>query len=317
MRALAVATALIVCALAGCDEPPAPAPDAAVPDLGAAADLAVVVHGAGKIGDPCASDADCGEGLHPVCFHAGVPGLASAATPDGYCSATCGASQYDCGAGTCMFFGFLPRPYCFRGCAAPSDCRAGYACVTWMGQVCFPVAPLLDCDPTSGDGTCTTPDGKPGGCYRFALGGGNAGRCGARCDVGPGQCAPDAHGIAQRCRAINDAVVGDGGVTGDRWAGPICDVATSSPMAGGDCIFGWQTPVRNYASVCGDGLDCGAELDPFGSEECHPACYLAGGAPAADGGVAPACVAGESCHDVFALAADPDPHKRVGVCDTP
>lgn len=302
---------------AGCDDDTTPpAPDAAVPDLGGT-DFAVVVPGNGRIGDPCTQDSDCGEGLHPVCFRDAIPGLTGAATGGGYCSARCGSSQYDCGGDAqCTFFGFT-EPYCFRPCHAPSDCRAGYACLTWMGQICFPSAPLLDCDPSAGDGTCTTRDGLPGGCYRLALGSGMVGRCGARCDIGAGQCAPDPAGAPLRCRAVNDTVLGDGGVTGDRWAGPVCDLATSSPMSGGDCIFGWGLPPRNEASVCADGLDCGAQLDPFGDEECLPVCYLAGGAPAADGGVAPSCPAGTSCHDVFALSSQSDPQKRVGVCDAP
>jgi hypothetical protein len=272
-------------------------------------------HGAGRIGDPCTSDSDCGEGAHPTCFVDHVSGLAAAKTAGGYCSSPCGKGTADCGVGTaqCMWFGFTPGPYCFQSCAAASDCRTGYACLAWMGHACFPSQPLLDCDPTAGDGACTTSDGQPGGCYRLATGTGLAGRCGARCDIGEGHCRPDPSGAALRCRPINAVVAADGGPTPDRWQGPVCDVLASSPLTSGACVYSGTRPPENYATLCADGLDCASQFDPFGDDDCLPLCYLDGGAPA-DGAGPPACADGGGCRDVYRLGSAADPAARVGLC---
>lgn len=312
-RTLLIATALLV----GCGEDRG-AVDASAPDLGIPAlDLGVATadaaRGTRRIGEPCRADSDCGEGVHPVCFAGAVSGFGPAATPGGYCSSTCGQGANDCGGdgALCMWFGFT-RPYCFLSCRAATDCRAGYACFSWMASVCFPQQPFLDCDPTSGDGSCTTTDGKPGGCYRLARGAGVAGRCGARCQIGPHRCAADPTGAPLGCRTRNDIVDADGGVTGDRWAGPVCDLLTSSPVHNGACVYGWTTPPLHASSTCADGIDCGAQLDPAGDEDCHPVCYLPGGAATDDAGVPP-CASG-SCRDAFRLAGSADPSRRVGLC---
>jgi hypothetical protein len=313
-RALALAFAL-----AACDDDVSVVTangDLAVADLAIAPEPDFSVPGTARIGEPCVSDSDCGEGFHPLCFHPSVSGFPPATTPGGYCSGTCGNSPYDCGAtALCMWFGFT-QAYCFASCASASDCRAGYACLTWSAPVCFPRAPFLDCDPTAGDGSCTTPDGKPGGCYRLALGGrgANAGRCGARCDVGAGHCAPDPSGAPLRCSPKNDTLDVDGGATDDRWIGPICDLLNSEAGFGG-CIYGWSTPPLNVASACADGLDCASQFDPYGDEDCRQLCYLDGGAPGFGAGLPPACRYDGGCSDVYRLAATvADPQKRVGLC---
>jgi hypothetical protein len=298
---------------------PATLPDAATSDsssdaAASALDVAEAVPGGGRIGDPCQSDSDCGEGVQPVCFVQAVAGFSPAKTPGGYCSAPCGKTQSDCGTGSalCMWFGFA-TPYCFRPCSTPLDCRAGYSCFSWMTPICFPSQPFIDCDPRAGDGTCTTADGLPGGCYRLAVGDGNAGRCGARCDIGAGHCADDPNGAALRCRPMNGTLDADGGATGDPWQGSVCDVLAGTPLTAGACVYGWSKPPRNYATQCADGFDCASQFDPFGDEDCVPLCYLDGGAPAGDAG-ASQCAAGSTCKDAYRLGASTNPSTRVGLC---
>lgn len=272
-------------------------------------------HALGQIGDPCEADSDCGEGAHPICFVDHVNGLSAANTARGYCSSACGKHTADCGVGSavCMWFGFTDQPYCFHPCNEAADCRQGYVCFEWMAPVCFPSQPFLDCDPGAGDGGCTTSDGQPGGRYRLASGSGLAGRCGARCDIGAGHCRPDPSGAALRCRPVNGTLESDGGPTGDRWQGPVCDILASSPDRFGSCIFAGSKPPRNYATLCADGLDCAAQFNPFGDDDCLPLCYLDGGAPSGGGAVL-GCGPDGGCRDVYRLAAAPDPSARVGLC---
>jgi hypothetical protein len=279
-----------------------------------ASDATRDARGTGRIGDPCTSDLDCGEGAHPTCFVDHVSGLSAAATPGGYCSSPCGQGVADCGldGGLCMWFGFTPQPTCFRSCGTASDCRAGYSCFAWMAPVCFPTHPFLDCDPSAGDGGCTMSDGQPGGCYRLATGAGMAGRCGARCAIGAGHCRPDPSGAPLRCRPVNATLDADGGPTGDPWEGPVCDLLASSPLTAGACVYGWTKPAKNYATLCADGFDCASQFDPLGDDDCLPLCYLDGGAPS-DGSPLPGCADG-GCRDVYRLGSAQDPSSRVGLC---
>src|SRR5437016_647784 len=86
-----------------------------------------------------------------------------------------------------------------------------------------PCTSNASCDPTAGDGTCTTSARKPGGCLRFAYGLGKTGFCFGACGVGPGSCPP-VSGAAQHCVVFDERGYTDAAASGpDRFVGGICE----------------------------------------------------------------------------------------------
>jgi hypothetical protein len=271
--------------------------------------------GAGRIGDPCQQSSECQAGPRPFCY---------AQATGGYCSSTCNGDG-DCGVdGECVLFGALGR-ICMHRCTSDAQCRPGYACFT-VGA-CL-TSEGFDCDPTAGDGSCSTAKVKKGACVRTALGKGLRGQCTEQCSVGTGSCS-DAGGLPRQCLVADLTRNADGSPTGDAWKGPACAMSLVSPpppAVGEECSYpGPDGKPQHYDYACGEGSECllsslGAASagQVRGDDRCRPLCYLPGGGPdeALSASVSPAsaCAAGATCTDVWGLGSASDPLRRVGLC---
>ncbi|NUP08336.1 MAG: hypothetical protein HOW73_19980 [Polyangiaceae bacterium] len=88
------------------------------------------------IGEPCTSDAECGDG---VCITEDPNGF-----PTGYCTIEC-EDDRNCNGNTCMIN--LETPLCAKSCDAPRDCREGYECTVTalaLDPICFPACTADD-----------------------------------------------------------------------------------------------------------------------------------------------------------------------------
>jgi hypothetical protein len=152
----------------------------------------------GGLGAACASDSDCN---NAYCFTGNNFLGTNADTFGGFCARPC-SSDGECGAGLCNA-GYDGNQYCYPPCDAPSHCRDNYLCSTIERRgVCEPASihTVYDCDPA--DGPCTTFDGDPGGCLRYALGTGHVGLCLRNC-VSDVDCHP-----GESCEFIDDTSIG-------------------------------------------------------------------------------------------------------------
>jgi hypothetical protein len=275
------------------------------------------------LGEPCTVNANCGEGTSPQCwpmFLGNNPDLID--VPDGYCSSRCG-DDGDCGSGVCVNFGGTIGRWCLRDCTGGTECREGstqYACVFGNAgtDYCLPET-VFDCDPTLGEGACTTrgPSGDvPGGCVRAGHGAGLRGYCEPLCTIGEDTCEADGAMRARHC-LVTDARWDDtGAATGDTFVGPRCVVtgistAVADPI-GTTCELGGE----NLLEICVDGAECylqgaapaGMGFDAMGDNICYALCYLPGGASAT------VCPSTTTCSDIWGLGARTDPMLRVGLC---
>ncbi len=327
-RALALALAL-----AGCGNDVSPAPqvhDAGPPDQAVVLDMATppdlvpedlvppppdLTKLMSTIGGPCNFSSDCVEGTTPTCFQQTLFNKPSDPTPGGYCSSPC-ATDGDCGKnGVCTDF-LLNGKWCLARCAMPGDCRdPGYACFLFATPSCFP-NDALNCDPSAGNGTCVTAN-QAGACLRSAIGPGNTGACRAQCDIGTGTCSGQRH-----CVFVDATVDAQSGMpTGDKFKGGICSGSQTNFMVGASCVVANQYFPYN----CSDGAECYytvPNVAPNGDYVCHQLCYLPGGGPVPDGGVAipmngmvaGPCPKGKTCTDVYKEGMEADPSRRVGFC---
>jgi hypothetical protein len=173
MSKRALGSALLVVGLfaMGCTESVTPEPDAEIifdppPMIDAGTDAGPVINT--PVGDPCAADTDCGDGL---CIGA------EEGYPMGYCSSVCITGD-ECPTGsTCIQTGGGGMAaYCFADCdpaATERECRAYYGCASGFGlpaPVCLPgCTDDTDCPP---DRTCNPTGG--GECYNPAASFGDA-----------------------------------------------------------------------------------------------------------------------------------------------
>ena len=99
-----------------------------------------VMMGDGRIGDGCASAADCSEGSSPSCQ---MDFMGAISFPGGYCTSTCtGPGTCPAGSQCVDIFGTM---FCGRTCSSDADCRAseGYSC----GMLPFGSDPTMYCLP--------------------------------------------------------------------------------------------------------------------------------------------------------------------------
>jgi hypothetical protein len=286
--------------------------------------------GAGAIGSTCKAASDCNAGTTPTCFSKYFNNkTGNVQTRGGYCSSPCTADA-DCGGAgaTCVDFGSDGK-FCIAGCMAATDCRQFYACFNFG---CFP-SDNLTCDSTMNNGTCTYL-GRPGGCVRQALGTGNKGECFEGCAVGVDTCAPDGNGNVRHCIVDDERTNTNPDMTSsnDKWVGPVCLFADSTitPIADGtECKFTQPDgTIAHFTDICVDGDECyiqgtaaaGHGFDANGDNLCHKLCYLGNMTPSvpdagfdfADGGaLAGPCSSGQTCTDIWGLAATAEP---VGLC---
>jgi hypothetical protein len=230
----------------------------------------------GSVGSTCRAHEDCGD-----------PGFCwSSSSGNGLCTRSCDDDR-DCGAdATCREYS--TGRFCARDCDDAKGCPTGFAC--FAGRGCYP-ADFLDCDPQLAK--CTTADGQPGGCVRYAFGAGLTGFCFASCRVGVGSCPPTEDGWPQSC------VVFDGTWGGDAFKGPIC--VGADPVAnpvGFPCL----DAAGEYSPwACENGSQCdlySADADGL----CHRLCEWSGAQQQN-----PGC----ACYDAFGLFGSATP---VGLC---
>ncbi len=277
------------------------------PDLGmdlammASPDLSAL---ASPIGGPCASTADCIEGTTPVCFTKTLYNKGGfLKTQGGYCSSKC-TTDDDCGVnGVCQDEGTNGK-WCFASCTNAAGCLPGYACIYSGEDHCFPNGSLT-CDPTNGDGTCTTATNQVGGCFRYAHGTGLTGYCYDGCDVGAGSC-PVQGGFPQQCNVYDERSFKDlEAKTGDKFVGGVCIQSYSLNPAGTECLDNGADSI----DACVDGAECdlAAAFAGVGDNLCHTLCLAGTGAP--DAGTT--CTLPATCHDVWGLFGTAQP---VGLC---
>jgi hypothetical protein len=268
------------------------------------------------VGSACRIAAQCGSN--------GVCASTFDGFPNGYCTTGC-EQDGDCGNGhICTGLDKILRDdtrirpqQCFVGCTSSADCRTdGYACVlaTPGIGVCAPDEPTRGvCDPTAGDGTCTTALGGPGACIRYRTGSGNAGTCETACTLGSGTCLPIKSQPGE-CIVIDqrNGGVASSGAFGDKYVGGVCQQVNNiisrddgnvvAVAEGEECLFAIDSlPPLHFDNICVDGSQCDIRADgiryltirsfvstpvtdPTGDNRCHPLCYPDG---PPDGGVIP------------------------------
>jgi hypothetical protein len=267
-------------------------------------DMAVDAAAPGAVGAACVRNSDCRTGL---CFVDNFYNRADHVTaPSGYCSLNC-ARDPDCApyGGVCI--PFSDGSICLKPCAAAADCRAGYACWTFLPNVCYS-ADRLDCDPTAAMGGGCVVAGKPGGCIRQSLGSGKTGICQEGCTVAPDTCANDVGG-ARACVVVDRTLDAKGAPTGDGFKGTVCVSVVSNPgpvADGAECLYpSTDGTLAHFSDVCARGDECylqgppGQGFSTSGDNKCHRLC-----APGS-------CAAPDTCRDAFGLLASANP---VGLC---
>jgi len=157
----------------------------------------VTVQGSALVGDSCADDDDCGEGLH--CYTAAEQGLSWGGPAGGYCTVECDPRlrDADCqqfGDAYCFEFGqYNPVSVCLLGCEPNSPLTSEKCNDRLVGVVCAPV-----------DGI-----NPPGACYPLCQGDAECGR-GLYCDPYSGLCTdgePEGDPLGSECSV--DEVTGD------------------------------------------------------------------------------------------------------------
>jgi len=293
----------------GCGNSPqqqAPMDMAQAFDLRVGADLSAPTV---PIGGACTTTAQCAEGKTPLCFTKTLFNKSGfLPVKDGYCSSRC-VDDTECGAAsTCQDFGAQGK-WCMAGCGTAADCRgAGYACFRYNGGYCF-TSGNLNCDPTTGDGTCTLASGAKGGCLRDAVGSGTTGTCIEGCTAGAGSCAASG-GSPRQCMVYDQTSTKDlqGNLTGDKFHGAVCIFTYSQNAVDSECKrTNADGTTSDRIDACVDGAECYITFFTGGDNRCHVMC-LESGYP--DAG-APVCPAGQSCSDVFKLFGTANP---IGLC---
>ena len=187
--------------------------------------------GASRIGNACAADADCGQG-----------GSCDLTNPAGYCSSSCGGQKNL----ACPSNAHCTSSVCLLTCAAPADCRTGFACTTDSSGLksCTP-----KCTDTSQCGNGLKCDTTAGACVE---GGPAAGKLGGACtsdpdcaaSVGAGSfCATAANGYpGGYCSSVcnsSDSVCTAGGMNGQCVAFPDEKDCLSKCTSPADCRSGY------------------------------------------------------------------------------
>lgn len=147
-------------------------------------ECAPVASGAGEIGDPCESIADCGGGISTFC--SSDPGF----WPEGYCRKTCTlTSSTSCPPGShCS--GSADPGVCMRDCASSADCRTpSYECYDWTAPTGLECAPFGAASGAIGS-PCNSLSDCGGGQYAICANLGPYGYCSVYCRLGGTDCAP-------------------------------------------------------------------------------------------------------------------------------
>ena len=280
-------------------------------DLKASGDMASA--GTKADGEVCTTNGQC---LGGVCSSDVIQGkkvCASDCSTDGTCAG--GGIAVGDGAGGCN---------CLKECTKSTDCITGAGCEQLVDQDGMPAgaacgnAPLDNCDPTAGDGSCKTNgltpwvDNLPGGCIPF---GGyldengkefQDGICFPRCIPGVYDCSdvtlPNTVGVCSFVDATKDD---KGAATAFKYKGTFCglvDTGTDTLAAGDACD-------NSSAATESCGGDTACELGDTGTK-CRKVCTYAGGAN--DAGKAVGCTGGQTCHDVQSLGASAA--YPIGLC---
>jgi hypothetical protein len=255
--------------------------------------------GTAPIGAACTAATECGG---DTCF------TDADGWPGGYCSqegCDLGAAATSClpygGDGYCLDVGDTGSPYgmCFDRCAAPADCRNGYACEDLgggLGGLCFPL-PVCgngvvergeECEPpnvgscsatcqgtgTAAVGAACSSDMDCAGDYCFAEGDGwPAGYCSQlECDLSAPTTSCLPYGGDGYCVDVGD-VGSPYGVCFDRCVAPAdCRSAYECVDVGGG-LGGLCFP----APVCGNGVvERGEECEPPSVGSCTATCQGTG-----------------------------------------
>jgi hypothetical protein len=238
---------------------------------------------AGRVGNPCSTDADCAGALSLSCFDSGVadfPGIIATGASErhrggpagGYCSRTC-LGDGDCGSAARCLVHETGARVCFATC----DLQAlAPQCESAAPQACVPVS---------------NPDG--GACYPL---------CTKDADCGAGRLCDAASGLC-----------GDGLVRGSGGIGAACNVATeTSDCSSGLCWNPEGTGVGVCTALCRAGAGgCGTGADLSASAT---ACLSDHTSPGAIGSCMRLCDADTDCESDYVCLPDPPVVGRRGSC---